>query len=270
MRVASMLIGCVLYVCGCDVVCAQTAVAAPASPSCVEPDVAPKTLTVVPPVYPAAAAILGITGEVVVLVTLDEHSHIVAVAIDKSPSVLLNNAALEATRASTFQTTVTACVPTGGLFRSIVRFVPPASPPPGIATYFRGAWSCVAGDGHAASVTYSIAGDGLEAAFARIDAGTVNTNMRTVFSQVGDKIALVAYAPAVRYAAASGGFDGNQLVFRGRYYPIPADPTPTQVAITYEVTDETHYRRTIATGIDPDALTVQHIERCERQRIQAR
>ena len=64
----------------------------------------------------------GITGEVWVRVSLDENSKIVSTSIDKTPSAVLNNAALQATRASTFKTRVVNCQPVADSYRFIVEF----------------------------------------------------------------------------------------------------------------------------------------------------
>jgi len=80
-------------------------------PACASPNVAAATLQAAQPETPPLAAQQGITGEVSVIVSLDERSHIVGARIAKSPSTILNPAALRAVRDSTFRTEVRDCKP---------------------------------------------------------------------------------------------------------------------------------------------------------------
>ncbi len=80
-------------------------------PSCANPNAAPKVVNAVAPDTPALAAQQGIAGEVVVQVDLDATSHLVSAKVVKSPSSLLNNAALLSARQSTFQTEIVNCKP---------------------------------------------------------------------------------------------------------------------------------------------------------------
>jgi TonB family protein len=57
----------------------------------------------------------GIMGDVVVRVTLDGSGAVTAVRIQSSPSAILNNAALNAARASTYQAGLQSCTPGGTL-----------------------------------------------------------------------------------------------------------------------------------------------------------
>jgi TonB family protein len=57
----------------------------------------------------------GIVGDVVVRVTLDGSGAVTAVQIRTSPSAILNNAALAAARASTYQPGLQNCTPGGTL-----------------------------------------------------------------------------------------------------------------------------------------------------------
>lgn len=93
------------------------ATAAPATPtptptpSCANPNVEPRTVNAVPPDIPPIAAQQGITGTVTVQISLDATSKITAAKIVKTPSAVLNNAALQAARNSTFKTEVRNCLP---------------------------------------------------------------------------------------------------------------------------------------------------------------
>ena len=71
---------------------------------------------------PAMAQQQGITGDVTVLVSLDEGSHITSSSIESSPSKILNSAALSAARQSTFQTEIRDCKPIAATYRFVVTF----------------------------------------------------------------------------------------------------------------------------------------------------
>jgi TonB family protein len=86
------------------------------------PNADPRTTNAVPAETPPIAAQQGISGEVWVDVALDENNKIVSTKIEKSPSALLNNAALQATRQSTFRTKVINCKPVADTYRFIVEF----------------------------------------------------------------------------------------------------------------------------------------------------
>jgi len=83
----------------------------------------------------------GIFGDVQVLVTLDQQSQIVgSPSILRSPSIILNRAAIDAARASTFQTEIRNCVPLAAQYIFVVVFQAPPSPAPGhsVMTCFDG------------------------------------------------------------------------------------------------------------------------------------
>jgi TonB family protein len=81
-----------------------------------------KVLHAVFPEEPRSAQEQGISGDVAVMITLDETSKIVSATIQKSPSSLLNQAALNAALESTFQTRVVDCKPVGGTFTYVLSF----------------------------------------------------------------------------------------------------------------------------------------------------
>jgi outer membrane biosynthesis protein TonB len=91
-------------------------------PSCANPNVAPTTINAVAPDTPPIAAQQGITGVVQVLVSLDEQSHIVETKVQSSPSSLLNNAAVQAAKQSTFRTEVKDCKPVAATYIYSVEF----------------------------------------------------------------------------------------------------------------------------------------------------
>ena len=83
----------------------------PTRPACSRPNVPASTIHAVEPNTPALAQQQGIQGTVQVIVSLDEDSHIIGTRIQSSPSAILNVAALDSARASTFQTEVHNCKP---------------------------------------------------------------------------------------------------------------------------------------------------------------
>ena len=88
-----------------------TPVPTPTPPQCANPNVNATTINPAQPETPQVAQQQGITGTVIVLVALDENSHIVSTSIQKSPSSILNSAAITAARQSTFKTRIQNCKP---------------------------------------------------------------------------------------------------------------------------------------------------------------
>ncbi len=73
---------------------------------------------------PALARQQGISGDVTVSVSLDEQSQVVTSRIIKSPSPLLNGAAINAVGAATYQTRLVNCAPVSDTFNLIVELHP--------------------------------------------------------------------------------------------------------------------------------------------------
>ncbi|MDB5071562.1 MAG: Gram-negative bacterial TonB protein C-terminal, partial [Candidatus Eremiobacteraeota bacterium] len=96
-----------------------------ATGSCTLPDRAPQILNQVQPDVPAMAQQQGITGDVVVRVTVDASGAVTSATIASSPSAILNQAALSAARASTYQAGLQNCVP-GGSLDVRFQFIAPA------------------------------------------------------------------------------------------------------------------------------------------------
>ncbi len=88
----------------------------PTTPSaCTTPDRAPVLVKQAVPDTPPLAQQQGITGDVIVRVTLDASGGVAAVQVQQSPSAILNFAALAAARASTYQAGLQNCTPGGKL-----------------------------------------------------------------------------------------------------------------------------------------------------------
>jgi TonB family protein len=71
---------------------------------------------------PPIAQQQGISGEVTVVVSLDENSKLISATVSKSPSAILNQAAINAAKASTYKTRIEACKPVADSYRFLVEF----------------------------------------------------------------------------------------------------------------------------------------------------
>jgi outer membrane biosynthesis protein TonB len=91
-------------------------------PTCAHPNVEPRTIHADPPETPPIAQQQGISGDVTVLVTLDENSKVVSAKIGKTASPLLNNAALASAKGATYQTRIENCKPIADSYQFIVTF----------------------------------------------------------------------------------------------------------------------------------------------------
>jgi TonB family protein len=94
---------------------------APSAEPCATPDRAPQLLRLAAADNPPMAQQQGISGDVVVRVTLDASGAVTGAQIVSSPSAILNFAALAATRASTYQPGLQSCKP-GGTLDVTIRF----------------------------------------------------------------------------------------------------------------------------------------------------
>ena len=83
----------------------------PTTPTCARPNVPARVLRAIEPDTPALAAQQGIHGTVQVIVSLDADSHVAGARIMSSPSAVLNQAAMNAARQSTFQAQIRGCQP---------------------------------------------------------------------------------------------------------------------------------------------------------------
>jgi protein TonB len=91
-------------------------------PQCAVPNAPPTTLNATQVDTPEMAKEQGVSGTVSVKVDLDATSHVTGVSIDKSPSVLLNSAALQSARESTFRTEIVDCKPVANSYLFQVEF----------------------------------------------------------------------------------------------------------------------------------------------------
>jgi TonB family protein len=95
----------------------------PTKPACAVPNAQPKTIEVAEPETPQIAQQQGITGEVTVQIELDEKSHLVGnPVVTKSPSSVLNQAAINAAKHSRYQTEIKDCVPQAAKYLFVVEF----------------------------------------------------------------------------------------------------------------------------------------------------
>ena len=94
----------------------------PPPPTCAVPNADAKTVNAVQAETPSIAQQQGISGEVTIIVSLDANSKLVSAKVDRSPSAMLNNAALNAAKSSTYKTRVVNCQPVADSYRFIVEF----------------------------------------------------------------------------------------------------------------------------------------------------
>jgi hypothetical protein len=105
---------------------------APVIGRCAIPDVEPYVLTAVAPFDPPMAVQEGIHGPVNVIVSLDARSNVVGAVVQSSPSQLLDAAAIQAAKASTYATRIANCVPVASYIVFVAQFSEVLSlPPPG-------------------------------------------------------------------------------------------------------------------------------------------
>jgi len=216
---------------------------------------------------PALAAAQHVSGEVIVQVTLDEQSRIVASAVVKSSSALLNNAALAAARASTFATAIRGCVPVADSYLFAVLFqpadAPPIGPPPAMIAYFSGGWSCATKLG---SFTLRLFGlnvtkTALVAANAFVDANGYLYQTSDTYTQQGDTISAIQRV-GYTFSGTSTGWVGNLLTFHG---VRTTGQTAVDQTMTYERLDADRFVRTFAVGSgDGGAPVVTSSEECGR------
>jgi uncharacterized protein YggE len=108
---------------------APAATPTPAPTACRRPSVPAITLRAAEPVLPWTVTRLGLSGTVIVRITLDAQSHITDAQVQSSTVEQLRAPAFEAARRSVFQTEVRDCVPRPGTYLfsvDIVNDLPPA------------------------------------------------------------------------------------------------------------------------------------------------
>jgi hypothetical protein len=111
--------------------CAGGTAVAPNVQQCAEPNVAARQLKTAVPVESPVAVQEGIYGQVKVLVGLDATSKVVSAVVESSPSVLLNSAAIDAARNSSYATEISGCVPIASNVIFTATFDPMYFPAPG-------------------------------------------------------------------------------------------------------------------------------------------
>jgi protein TonB len=90
---------------------------APPKPACAQPNVEPTPKSLVQPDYPEIAREQGASGTAKVQVTLDAQGNVLSASINQSSgSPVLDKAALEAAKASTFFPQITDCAAVGGTY----------------------------------------------------------------------------------------------------------------------------------------------------------
>lgn len=257
-------------------VAAQDAATPSSAVACAVPNQPARTLNAVRAETPAEAR--DISGTVIVTVTLDETSRIVSALIAKSPSALLNRAALDAARASTFQTQTQNCRPVGGTYDFIVQFV--ASRPPGpisavVTHYFVGTWSCDSDRNNRIVMAFGLVDDGtmrLYGAFVTPDGQIEPTGQ--VYAFAGNVVKATSRFEGRTSVLTSTGWTGDRIVFAGLVGPAqnpapPAKGTPgtTLERMTYQRIDQDHFVHTYEDAPDENSSWVMTSRtRCARIR----
>jgi TonB family protein len=98
-----------------------------AAATCAVPDRPPAVVRAAQPDFPAIAQQQGIFGTVQVAVTVAPDGSVTEVRIVRSPSAILNAAAVHAARVSTYQPQLRDCAPVTGDYLLTVRFAAPSS-----------------------------------------------------------------------------------------------------------------------------------------------
>jgi TonB family protein len=248
----------------------------PSASMCSTPDQEGRTLVAVSPGTPAQAR--DISGTVVVLVTLNEKSELTGATISSSPSPLLNDTALAAVRASTFQTAVRNCHPVAMKFRFLVRFgpsAPNAAAGPSISNYFIGTWSCSSEPSPATGVMVfglNPTGSVLFLSDAYVTAKRVWGAAIQTYTESGAVITVNEKLGPHSFTATSNGWHGDILRFGGLSIVAPGQTVPatattgtTSERMTYVRTDQDHFSRRIeAAPVDTGPWTTVTNEVCAR------
>jgi TonB family protein len=242
---------------------------APDGTPCSVPDRPPGLVHGVAAVTPPIAIAQHISGEVVVVVTLDENSNVVAAAIAKSPSALLNTAALLAARSSTFQVPVRNCKPMPGKFRFLVEFTDRTTEkPPAMAAFYTGTWSCRNDAGRVEVRTYEVSGGVLMSSVSdHPHNGDIGPDDET-FSRVGSVIGISSNRGGRYYGGGmSNTATGPVIVFRfAAYIAGPSQPAAERI-LTFTQDDADHYTWTsVQQSGPPDSAPASMTSHCTRMK----
>lgn len=99
-----------------------------AADSCAQPNAPATVIRAAEPATPPMAQQQHIYGVVHVRVALDDDSKVTSARVWDSPSAILNQAALAAAKASTYQTEVRDCKPVASTYLFTVTFFDPNAP----------------------------------------------------------------------------------------------------------------------------------------------
>lgn len=196
---------------------AQETVATP-SPTCAILNAEARMITGVAPITPTAAK--EVTGQVVVVVSLDANSSVVGAAISKTPTALVNDAALAAARASTFQTRIVDCRPVAGRFLFLVDFTGASAfvAPKAMTDYFLGKWQCSSADHPRIVEDFHTGSEGA----TLVDISTIADDGKPIQSRAqsfglrDSMIGISEQNGAQMFRALSAGWKGENLVFAGK------------------------------------------------------
>ena len=221
--------------------------------SCADPNVAAHIVVAATPVTPPEARTLGLSGDVVVQVSLNEQSQITEARVIRSASGYFNNPALAATRSSKFAAEIKNCVPVAGTYAFIVRFVVRPLSPPEISAYFIGTWHCMFAGGGQSVIAIGLNAGGAMA----FDQGEVATDRRIgnasgLYTETDGVTSATDTSKNDSFSGTSPGWQGQTLTFTGsRRAPTGTLQSgapafrETPETLTYVRTDDAHFTRTI-------------------------
>jgi TonB family protein len=263
LRISACLLACAALLLPAHASDAQTPDPAPSM--CAEPNLDARVIRAQQPVTPAAAVAQGISGEVVVLISLDENSKIVSAVIARSPSALLNVAALEAAKNSVYRTRVVACHPVAEQYRFIVEFTSGPPKPPSISDYFLGTWYCASEIKSNIVKAYGLVANGsmMRLYNPYVTADGVMYGSEESYTEAGGTLRVVSPMGGVTYFGTSAGWIGNALTFDGSRSGTGVAAVRSRE--TYTRVDDDHFMRTFEDATSDSAMwTTTSRETCAR------
>lgn len=225
--------------------------------ACSRPDSPAQLLYGDSPDTPPIAVQQGISGDVAVMITLDETSRLVSAVIQRSAHPLLNNAALSAARHSVFQTKFENCLGIAERYVFIVGFT---LPPAGVGSapdmlvplrYFLGSWKCVSSPSKApgASETFVIGDDPRELVLTMPNGNEFSAApARRILRLIGQRVLFDETTAATHVYGSSSGWQQDALSFNGALSRAPASPLDGSILraihLNYARIDANHFTRT--------------------------
>ena len=216
---------------------------------CAIPNAPARTLDAVAPITPTAAK--DISGQVAAIVSLDAASRVTSAIISKSPSPLLNNAALAVVRQSAFQTRIVECRPVADRYLFLVDFAGAGAfvAPAAMTDYFAGKWECRSDEHPRIVEDFHTGSEGA----TLVDISAIFNGSRAVESRAqsyglrAGTIGVTEQSGAQTFRALSRGWNGDALVFLGKSWNEDSGITVAE-RMTYTRLGKSEFTRTIETA----------------------